>query len=219
MKRRKFIKYFLGICVFVAISVIIINLIVITKSKKYIYSNVKEVPECYNALVLGALVSNSGYPSSILLDRMDVAIDLYRNNKIKRFLLSGDHGTIEYDEVNSMKNYLLKNGIDVKDIFLDHAGFNTYNSIVRAKEIFQVKKVIIVTQEFHLSRAVYIARNKGLDAYGMIADKRVYSSINNLKIREVFANIKAFGELLINRKPRFLGNKIPITGDSQLSFD
>ena len=150
---------------------------------------------------------------------MDVAIELYTGKKIKRFLLSGDHGRKNYDEVNSMKNYLLEKGINTEDIFLDHAGFDTYSTIVRAKEVFGVEKAIIVTQEFHLSRAVYIARSKGIEAYGIKADRQDYYSLVRLKIRETIAKVKAFSEVMINKKPRFLGSKIPITGDSKLSYD
>ena len=210
-------KYFIGFCILVVIFILSVNVMVILKSNKYIYDRVEDVPNCYTAIVLGALVSKSGYLSDFLKDRMDVAIELYKAKKVKRFLLSGDHGQPEYDEVNSMKNYLLDQDINPNDIFLDHAGFDTYNTIVRAKEIFQVKDAIIISQEFHLPRAVYIARSKGLEAYGINADKRVYSSIGRLKFREVIANIKAFYELLINKKARFSGEMIPITGDSRLS--
>jgi SanA protein len=218
-RTKKYLKYFLVLCLLSVVFTFIINAVVKNKSKEFIYDKVKDVPPCYTALVLGAMVSQSGYPSDFLKDRMDIAIELYKNKKVKRFLLSGDHGQKNYDEVNSMKKYLLDKGIDTSDIFLDHAGFDTYSSIVRAKEIFQVKDVIIVTQEFHLSRAVYIARKKGLNAYGMVADKREYLSIKRLKIRELMANVKAFWEVLINKEPKFLGSKIPITGDSKLSYD
>jgi SanA protein len=216
MKR---IKYLIGILASIFLVVLIVNVFIIWKSSRFIYKNANDVPSSYTALVLGALVSKSGYLSDFLQDRMDMALELYRAKKIKRFLLSGDHGHVDYDEVNNMKNYLIDKGVDTKDIFLDHAGFDTYNSMVRAKEIFEINDVIIVTQKFHLSRAVYIARCKGLNAYGMIADKRNYTSIKRLKLREVLANIKAFGEILFNREPKFLGDKIPITGDSKLSYD
>ncbi len=198
---------------------IFINTYVNNQSKKYIYTKVEEVPECYTAIVLGAMVSKTGYPSSFLKDRMDVAIELYQHQKIKRFLLSGDHGQKNYDEVNSMKNYLLAKGIKTEDIFLDHAGFDTYSTMVRAKDVFEIDNAIIVTQAFHLSRAVYIARSKGIKAYGITADRQNYYSLVRLKMRETLAKVKAFAEVQINKKPRFLGEKIPITGKSSLSYD
>lgn len=113
----------------------------------------------------------------------------------------------------------MEKGVDSRDIFLDHAGFDTYNSIVRAKEIFEVKEMIIVTQEFHLARALYIAQHKGLRACGIVADKENYGSLKYLQFREKIARLKAFWEVLINRSPKFLGEKIPITGNSQTSYD
>jgi len=188
-------------------------------SKKYIYTSLENIPAKYTCIVLGAHVGNDGTPSSVLADRLDAALELYRYGKIKRFLLTGDHGRKNYDEVNNMKRYLMEKEVPQKDIFLDHAGFDTYNSMVRAKEIFLVKEAIIVTQEFHLSRSIYIAQKKGIDVCGYAAfiDKTTY--LNYLEFRESIANLKAFWEMLINRKPKFGGTKIPITGDSRLSYD
>lgn len=215
----KLIKILLIFSLIAVIAIVSINVYVHTNSKPFIYKNEYNGPSCYTAIVLGAKVSKSGNLSYILQDRMDGAIQLYRNGKIKRFLLSGDHGQADYDEVNSMKAYLIGKGIHTNDIFLDHAGFDTYNTMVRAKEIFNVTDAIIVTQEFHLSRSVYIARQKGLIAYGFCADKRAYGSINRLIIREFIANVKAFIEVAIDKQPRFSGSPIPITGNSTLSYD
>ncbi len=195
------------------------NIVVFFSSKKYMSRDMAALPSCYTALVLGASVYASGEPSPILADRLDKALDLYKNNKIKRFLLSGDHGTRSYDEVNKMRAYLNGKGVPDSVIFTDHAGFDTYSSMVRAQKIFEVDSLIIVTQAFHLRRAIYIARKQGLAAYGYQSDMRKYSSINYLRLRESFANIKAFFEVLFHVKPRFEGDKIPITGDSRKSFD
>ncbi len=177
------------------------------------------LPACYTGIVLGARVSAKGVPSDYLQDRLDLGIELYRSKKIRRFLLTGDHGRKTYDEVNNMKAYLINRGIPTTDIFLDHAGFDTYSSMVRAVKIFQVKKAIIVTQEFHLPRAVYIARSKGLEAYGIKADRRLYNGMKRLKVREILAKVKAFTEVTIHKKPKYLGDPIPITGDSKKSYD
>jgi SanA protein len=215
----KYLKIIFLLCAIFILGIISINLLIVFKSKEFIFNKVDEVPKCYTAIVLGALVSKSGDLSDILQDRLDMAIELYKKDKIKRFLLSGDHGRKNYDEVNSMKNYLIQKGIKTEDIFLDHAGFDTYNTMTRAREIFEVTDVVIVSQEFHLSRAIYIARKKGLTAYGIVADRRNYISIARLQFREYLANVKAFFEVLINKQPKFLGNKIPINGDSSLSYD
>jgi SanA protein len=218
-KAKKLIKPVVILSALILLILIIANAVVIKKSKSFLYDKLSDVPKCYTAIVLGAKVDSNGFPSDYLQDRLDMAIELYRNNKITRFLLSGDHGQTSYDEVNSMKAYLIGHGINTENIFLDHAGFGTYSTMVRAKKIFQVKDAIIVTQEFHLSRAVFIARSKGLEAYGIKADKREYPAMKTLKIREVLAKVKAFTEVIINKKPKYLGGQIPITGDSNLSYD
>ncbi len=216
MKR---LKYFSSLCALIIVFAIAVNLRIAGVSRGYIYTRPDEVPAAYTAIVLGAMVSKTGNLSNFLLDRMDMALALYNAGKVKRFLLSGDHGRADYDEVNSMKHYLLDHGVDSTDIFLDHAGFDTYNTMVRAKEIFGVEDAIIISQEFHVPRAVYIARGKGIQAYGINADKRDYGSLNYLKFRESIACIKAFFEVNINKSPVFLGDKIPISGDSRLSYD
>jgi SanA protein len=220
MRKIKTISKLIVLFTVVLIAFLItVNFIIVRKSREYLYDKVTDVPRCYTAIVLGAKVSQSGAPSDFLQDRLDAAIELYKNKKINRLLLSGDHGQHNYDEVNNMKNYLLKHGISTADIFLDHAGFDTYNSMVRAREIFQVDSAIIVSQRFHLSRAIYIARKKGVEAYGIVADRRNYASLKILKFRELLANMKAFAEVTLNKKPKFLGANIPITGDSKLSYD
>ena len=209
-----------GILVIIGILGIFLLTFLIQKNyQKYKFSKTSDLPGSYTVLVLGAHVNESGVPSEYLKDRLEAAFELYRLHKAKRFLLSGDHGRKGYDEVNTMKQYLLNKGVDTADVFLDHAGFDTYNSIVRAKEIFKVSDLIIVTQDFHLPRALYIARKKGLEAYGFVADKQKYKGIARVKFREKLALVKAFFEVTFNRSPRFLGDSIPITGDSRRSYD
>jgi SanA protein len=196
-----------------------VNAYIRHSAKAYTIADINKVPSKYTCIVLGAHVGNDGTPSIVLADRLEAALNLYLQGKVKRFLLTGDHGRINYDEVNNMKRYLQDKGVPQQDIFLDHAGFDTYNSMVRAKEIFLVTDAIIVTQEFHISRSIYIARKKGIDAYGFSATMSDTKPLNYLKFRESIACMKAFWEVVINRSPKFLGTKIPITGDSRLSYD
>jgi len=198
---------------------LIINLYFHRVAKNYIYSDINKIPSAYTALIPGSLVYGDSSLSLIVRDRVDKAIELYKAGKIKRFLVSGDHGTKKYDEVNCMKRYLKEQGIPEKDIFLDHAGFDTYSSIVRAEKVFAVKNMIIVSQDYHLDRALYIANKKGFTAYGFVADKRKYPGMKSFKLREYLANVKAFFFVLFNLSPHFLGPEIPITGDSKLSYD
>lgn len=158
----------------------------------------------------------------MLEDRVASAAQLYKMGKIRKILLTGDHGKEKYDEVNAMRKALRRMSVPEKDIFLDHAGFTTYDSLYRARDIFEVKDCVIVTQRFHLSRSVYTARKLDLNCSGFAADRRTYTtaSHNWSKFREFFSKIKAWVQLNITKpRPKFLGEKIPITGDAESSKD
>ena len=170
-------------------------------------------------MILGARVYGSNSMSATLTDRADTAIRVYQSGKADKILVSGDHGQADYDEVNAVKNYLLEKNIDKDDIFLDHAGFNTYDSMYRAKEIFNVDSLIITTQNFHLPRAVCLARGMGIEAYGFSSDLRPYLTQQENNYREFFARIKAFVYLILKPQPRFFGQEITITGNGQVSWD
>ena len=164
-------------------------------------------------LVLGARVWDNGQPSGILKDRIKTGVDLYKSGASDRLLMSGDHGTDEYDEVNAMKDYAIEQGVSPSVIFMDHAGFSTYESLYRARDIFQIKKVIIVSQTYHLYRALYIARALGLDAYGVSCDTRNYNAYLLFDLRETLARCKDFFYSIFQPLPTYLGDVIPITGD------
>ncbi|MBK5246490.1 MAG: YdcF family protein [Peptostreptococcaceae bacterium] len=170
-------------------------------------------------LVLGAGLKADGTPNNMLQERLDKGIELYKRGIAEKLLLSGDNGQVAYDEVNAMKTYVIDEGVPPEDIFLDHAGFSTYESVYRARDIFRVKKVIIVTQKYHLPRALYIAEGLGLDAYGVIPDSRVYSGQNYREIREILARNKDFFTTLMKPEPTYLGEEIPITSNGILSHD
>lgn len=182
------------------------------------FVDVNSAPQSDAVMVLGARVYSNGNPSAVLADRLDYAYEIYKNKKAKKILVSGDHGREDYDEANGMKDYLLKKGVPREDIFLDHAGFNTYDSMYRAKEIFGVKTMVISTQEFHMDRSLYIARSIGIDAYGYPSDDKQIYGMNRLNLRETLARIKAFIDVEITkRKPKYLGDIIPIDGDGILT--
>ena len=161
-------------------------------------------------LVLGARVWKNGQPSHILEDRIITGIDLYRAGIAPALLMSGDHGTKGYDEVKAMKQYVLEKNVPADCVFTDHAGFSTYDSCYRARDVFCAKKVVIVTQRYHLYRSVYIARCLGLEAYGVASDRRFIYGEKRRQVREFFARIKAVGAILIKARPRYLGEQIPI---------
>lgn len=168
-------------------------------------------------LVLGCGVYADGTPSAMLADRLKQSITLYQSGAASKLLMSGDHGQENYDEVNVMKQYAIDAGIPSADVFMDHAGFSTYESIYRAKDIFQAKKVIIVTQKYHLHRALHIAKSLGLEAYGVSADLRSYQGQTYRDIREILARNKDFLTSVFKPKPTFLGETIPIFGDGNLT--
>ena len=170
-------------------------------------------------LVLGARVWDNGNPSGILEDRLITGILAYEAGASNRLLMSGDHGQDEYDEVNVMKNYAMAQGIPSENIFMDHAGFSTYESLYRARDIFQVKTVIIVTQQYHLYRALYDAERMGLVAYGIPADLGTYAGMPYFEAREILARVKDFFYTLLMPQPTYLGSAIPISGDEDLTND
>jgi len=175
-------------------------------------------PHAQVALVLGALVQPDGRPSAMLADRLDAAAALYRDRRVDRVLVSGDHSRLYYDEVNAMRRELVRRGVPDADIFTDHAGFDTWSSMVRARKVFDVHSAIVVTQGFHMARALWLGKRAGLEVHGLAADQSGYG-IEGKKsdVREVLARVKAVEDVVTNAKPRFLGPKVPITGSAQAS--
>ena len=155
----------------------------------------------------------------MLRDRLSRSVELYQVGVSERLLMSGDHGTQAYDEVATMKRYAMDAGIPSEHIFMDHAGFSTYETIYRAKDIFCADKIIIVTQEYHLYRALYIARELGIDAYDVAADYRDYSGQFARDVREVLARVKDFGMTILKPEPTYRGETIPISGNGDATHD
>lgn len=170
-------------------------------------------------LVLGCLVKKGGVPSDMLHDRLKRGVELYDLGAAPKVLMSGDHGRDSYDEVDAMKQFAVDEGTPSSDVFMDHAGFSTYESIYRAKEVFEAKKIIIVTQEYHLYRAIYIAQQLGLEAYGVSSDYRNYANQSSRDLREILARVKDFASCIFLPEPTYLGDVIPISGDGDLTND
>lgn len=154
------------------------------------------------ALVLGAGVRPDGSPSDVLRDRLDEALALYRAGRVHRILVSGDHQRPDYDEPNAMRTYLEANGVAPRAVSMDHAGLDTYSSMWRAKHVFNVTRIIVVTQNFHLARAVWCARALGMEAEGSPADRHLYRGIAWFQVREVISRTKAFVDVTVGRTPR-----------------
>ncbi len=204
----KKIKIFLLILLVGIIFCTSIRWYIVDSSESYIYSSLSQVSAKKVGIVLGARVFPDGRVSDVLADRLLSARDAYKMWKIQIFLLSGDNSTAHYNEVEAMKQYLVRQWIGSDAIVLDYAGFDTYDTMYRAKEIFGVKDAVIFTQDFHQNRSVYTARSLWLDVVGYISDRQGYIGMNYLRFREFFASLKAFGDTNIwHSDPKFLGKK------------
>lgn len=214
---KKYLKFILLIPIIIIIIVFSINFYVINSTKNQII-NIKDLNDVDCIIVLGAGVWGDN-PSPMLEDRLLKGIELYNKGVAPKIIMSGDHGQKEYDEVNIMKEYAINAGVPSEDVFMDHAGFSTYESIYRAKEIFGVKNIVIVTQEYHLYRAIYIANKLGLNAYGVNADPRDYAGQLYREVREILARNKDFVKSIFKPKSTYLGESIPINGNGNITND
>lgn len=169
------------------------------------------------ALVLGAGVRDDGTPSDVLRDRLDEALGLYRAGRVTKIIVSGDHQAPGYDEPNAMRVYLEANGVPAPAIFMDHAGLDTYSSMWRARHVFGASRIVVVTQRFHLARAVWCARSLGMQAEGSAADRHVYRGIAWLQLREVVSRTKAFVDVTVGREPRHAGPAVDLGGDGRVT--
>lgn len=217
---KKIISYIITIILVCTIMICSLSLYVKLKTRNRILElkDLKQVEEVDCILVLGAGV-NGLKPSPMLKDRLDASLKLYNKGISNKIIMSGDHGQDNYNEVKAMKTYGIEHEIPSENIFMDHAGFSTYDSIYRAKEIFGVKKVIIVSQEYHLYRALYIAESLGIEAYGYSSDTRKYKGNLKREIREILARDKDFVKSIIKPEPTFLGEAIPVSGDGNITND
>lgn len=214
------IKVGIIIIIIIVLIILLINFYVKNSTKNQIiekddYSTLKNI-DCI--IILGAGIWGDK-PSPMLEDRLKEGILLYNNEVSDKIIMSGDHGREEYDEVNTMKKYAIENGILSENIFMDHAGFSSYESIYRAKEIFNAKKVVIVTQKYHLYRALYIANQLGLEAYGVGADPRQYVGAIYREAREILARNKDFIKCIFKPEPTYLGDTIPVSGNGDITND
>ncbi|MDE6953530.1 MAG: YdcF family protein [Erysipelotrichales bacterium] len=214
-KIKKTIVILISFCAIGCIFITGINLFMFFSTHEQFSKDIENA-DCI--LVLGAGVRNEK-PTPMLNDRLEEAIKLYKNGKAPKIIMSGDHSQEDYDEVNVMKKFAIERGVPSSDIFMDHAGLSTYESLYRAKEIFQVKKVIIVTQDYHLYRSLFIANQLNMEAVGYPSNPRYYKGQIMREIREIVARCKDFLISFIQPKPTHLGETIPIWGDGNITND
>lgn len=223
-KSLKLAKYmsitFVILFTVVFLSLILINAYVKSSAEELIISSDEALsikPDCI--IVLGAGVRSDGSPSPMLQDRLITGIELYEKGVSDRLLMSGDHTKKGYDEVNIMKGYAIDKGIPSQHIFMDHAGISTYDSIYRAKEVFQADRIVIVTQGYHLYRALHIAEKLGIEAYGVSADVRIYAGQNVRELREKAARVKDFFKAAVRPSSKIGGEAIPVSGNGDVTND
>jgi SanA protein len=181
-------------------------------------ADVSEAPHAQAAIVPGALVKPDGTMSTMLADRVQQALALWRAGRVGRILVSGDHDTWDYDEPGTMRTALVDAGVPPRVIFEDHAGFDTWATMVRAHGIFGIDSAVVVTQGFHMPRALYLAEAAGLDATGLTADLHPYGAQGTKSnVREVLSRVKAVADVAIDT-PALAGPKIPIGGDGRASW-
>lgn len=201
------------------IGIALLNRQVVTEGSKWIITeaDAEKLGNVDCILILGAGVYANKYPSEMLEDRLLEGIRLYQIGASDRILMSGDNSKINYNEVKVMKDFAVKSGIPSSHVFQDHAGFSTYESMYRARDVFAAKKIIVVTQNYHMYRALYIARALGLDAYGVVSDPRPYAGQTLRDVREILARPKDVFSCIFKPLPTFLGDVIPVNGDGDVT--
>ncbi|MCI8337634.1 MAG: DUF218 domain-containing protein [Lachnospiraceae bacterium] len=212
LKRGIFSLMILGILGILTLTGINIYVKGSVSKKLYKQAQADRLPKVDCIMVLGAGLKEDGSPNFMLKDRLNAAISLYQKGISNRLLMTGDHGREDYNEVQAMKDYAIQAGIPADDIFMDHAGFSTYESAYRAKNVFQISSAVIITQKYHLYRALYCAERLGINAYGMTAKEAQYGGQWIRDAREVVARSKDVAYCLFRKKPTYLGEPIPITG-------
>lgn len=216
---RKLFIIVLTLVVFGVSSVAILNGIVMLSAKRHFVTMEQAALGGYDCiLVLGCGVRGDS-PTVMLRERLDAGIALYEAGASDKILMSGDHGQESYDEVNVMKAYAMEHGVPSEDIFMDHAGFSTYESMYRARDIFCADRILIVTQGYHLYRAVFAARALDLDAEGFVVESTVRYGQAYRQVREIAARCKECFTALFQPEPTYLGDAIPVSGDGNLTND
>jgi len=220
LDRRTAVAGALGTALVVSGGVAVTNAWIDGYARSHIFADVEAVPAREVALVPGCRVLPDGTPSAALADRLATARELYLAGKVKRILVSGDHQAPEYDETNAMWRWLTDRGVPSADVFLDHAGVRTLDTMQRAARVFGVEEAIVCTQRFHLPRSVFLARRSGIDAVGVVADRRIYQKRNRDRLREIFAKSVSFVDsYVLGTEPRHLGAPISLRGDPRATHD
>ena len=217
-KINRMIKIMIIGIIILMIAIFSLNIYVVNSTKNEIVKeeNVSNIEGVDCILILGAGIWGDK-PSPMLEDRLKEGIVLYKQGTTKKIIMSGDHSREDYDEVKIMKEYAESEGVPSEDIFMDHAGFSSYDSVYRAKEIFGVQKMIIVTQRYHLYRSLYIAKKLGIEAYGIESNLRTYPGQVFREIREILARDKDYFKCIMKPEASIMGEKISLDGSGDIT--
>ena len=218
-KYKAVIFVVLGIVLLIGIAAVSLSVYMVKATEKNIFTadTFKNDEKADCILILGAGVKD-GKPKPMLRDRLLTGIELYKSGAAEKIIMSGDHGRADYDEVNVMRAIALEQGVSAEDIFLDHAGFSTYDSVYRAKNIFGAENIIIVSQKYHLYRALYISEKLDVKAAGVSANLNTYGGQLKRDIREIIARDKDFFKCIIKPGAEIMGDKIPLDGDGSITL-
>ena len=218
-KYKAVIFVVLGIVLLIGIAAVSLSVYMVKATEKSVFTadTFKNDEKADCILILGAGVKDDK-PKPMLRDRLLTGIELYKSGAAEKIIMSGDHGRADYDEVNVMRAFALEQGVRAEDIFLDHAGFSTYDSVYRAKNIFGAENIIIVSQKYHLYRALYIAKKLDVKAAGVSADLNTYGGQLKRDIREIIARDKDFFKCIVKPEAEIMGDKIPLDGDGSITL-
>ncbi len=217
-KKRSFIKWLIrlaaaAVCM-VFLILLIANLAVCLSTKGRMRTVTDSLDDKgYDCIIVLGCGVWGDTPTMLLSDRLDAAIELYKAGVAPKLLMSGDHGRRDYDEVNVMRQYALDSGVPSEDIFMDHAGFSTYETMYRAKDIFGITKAVVVTQEYHLYRALYDASAFDIETVGAVATGHIFAGQTRWEIREALARVKDLIWCILKPEPTYRGDKIDIRGN------
>lgn len=218
-RKRRLVLGLIACALVSALLVALVNARVLGRGNAKARASIEELDAAPVAIVLGAGVRRDGTPSHALEDRLAQAVELHRTGKVRKLLLSGDRRERRYDETSSMKRWVLEHGVPPDDVFCDHAGFSTYDTMARAKQVFGITRAIVVTQRFHLGRALYTAEVLGIEAQGAPCDRRTYRKSAWFELRELGSRAKAFAQAeLLHSPPRVLGPPISLEGDGRATW-
>lgn len=227
MKRFKTLKVIIALLLLAAATVVGTSAYIVKVEKVNIVGTVKEKTSLFSSserkelseirpdciMVLGCGIKDEETPSELLKDRLDAAVSLYIKGVAPKLLMTGDNGSLSHNEIHVMLNYAIDMGVPKNDIFCDHAGFSTYESMYRAKTIFKVKRMVVVTQQYHMYRALYIADKLGIKVKGAASEQRRYDGYRSRMIREVLARSKDFVKCLYKPAATYGGKAIPVSGN------